>query len=51
MMGEAVFAITKFHPASTSVEIPVHINMMRLGYHCATIQVEGSDVDVQRFPK
>jgi hypothetical protein len=45
-MGEVVFAITKFHPNSTSVEIPVHINMMRLGYHCATIQVKGSDVDV-----
>jgi len=46
IMGEVVFAIIKFHPTPTSVEIPVHINMMRLGYHCARIQVEGLDVDV-----
>ena len=46
MMGEVVHTNTRFHPTDTSVEIPVHINMMRLGYHRATIQVEGSDVDV-----
>ncbi len=46
MMGVVVYMITKFHPTDTIVEIPVRINMMRLGYHRVTIQVIGSDVDV-----
>jgi hypothetical protein len=46
MMGAAVYTSTRFHPTDKIAEIPVRINMMRLGYHRTSIQVTGSDVDV-----
>ena len=46
MMGEVVYTSTEFDPTDKNAEIPLRINMMRLGYHRATIHVTGSDVGV-----
>lgn len=42
VMGEDVCVLTR--AAFTVAEIPVSINLMRLGYHRATVRVAGADV-------
>lgn len=45
IMG-VVHTRTRFLPTDTTAEIPVRINLLRLGYHRATIEVTGADVGV-----
>jgi hypothetical protein len=46
MMDVVVHASAASKPNETVAEIPVLINLLRLGYHRATIHVTGADVEV-----
>lgn len=46
IMGEVVLTRAASKPNETFEEIPVLINLLRLGYHRATVRVAGADVEL-----
>ena len=45
IMGQTALTRSAIKPNETVVEIPVRINLTRLGYHRATVRITGADAE------